>query len=125
MAEDDDQGPDSKEQTNDELISGLEQGDIKPNFYEGGFKTWECALDLARCVIGDGYREDWGWRFIEVGLLSSVFCMCECASLLLRKLMNGLVAWCWHRDTVSGSVCGASVPVSVVNKEDAFYFCGL
>lgn len=71
MAEDDDQGPDSKEQTNDELISGLEQGDIKPNFYEGGFKTWECALDLARCVIGDGYREDGGWRFIEVGLLSS------------------------------------------------------
>ncbi|CRG92170.1 Histidine protein methyltransferase 1 [Talaromyces islandicus] len=35
----------------DELISGLEQGDLKPNFYEGGFKTWECALDLARLVL--------------------------------------------------------------------------
>ena len=32
---------------NAELIAGLEQGDLKPNFYEGGFKTWECSLDLA------------------------------------------------------------------------------
>ena len=36
--------------SNEELIAGLEEGDIKPNFYEGGFKTWECALDLARLV---------------------------------------------------------------------------
>lgn len=34
----------------DELVAGLEHGDLKPNFYEGGFKTWECALDLARLV---------------------------------------------------------------------------
>lgn len=68
MAEDDDQDPGSKEQTNDELIAGLEQGDIKPNFYEGGFKTWECALDLAKCVLGDGSGSDGEWRFIEVGL---------------------------------------------------------
>lgn len=37
---------------NGELIAGLEEGDLKPNFYEGGFKTWECALDLARLVVG-------------------------------------------------------------------------
>lgn len=34
-----------------ELIAGLEKGDLKPNFYEGGFKTWECALDLADVML--------------------------------------------------------------------------
>lgn len=45
---------DSADHENEELLSGLEKGDIKPNFYEGGFKTWECALDLAKLVV----RED-------------------------------------------------------------------
>ena len=36
---------------NGALISGLEKGDLKPNFYEGGFKTWECATDLARYLL--------------------------------------------------------------------------
>jgi hypothetical protein len=45
MAEDD--------EGNDELISGLETGDIEPYFYEGGFKTWECALDLAKLTATD------------------------------------------------------------------------
>ena len=26
---------------------GLSADDITPNVYEGGFKTWECAVDLA------------------------------------------------------------------------------
>lgn len=45
MAED---GIDSNE--NAELISGLEEGDIQTNVYEGGFKTWECAIDLAKLL---------------------------------------------------------------------------
>lgn len=50
MAEDDpDQNP------NGRLIAGLETGDIVPAVYEGGFKTWECAVDLARVATGD-YR---------------------------------------------------------------------
>ncbi|KAJ9195467.1 hypothetical protein DTO164E3_6780 [Paecilomyces variotii] len=49
MAEDDND--------NDELISGLEEGDIKPNFYEGGFKTWECALDLAKMMASEEGKE--------------------------------------------------------------------
>ncbi|KAK2738625.1 hypothetical protein FQN57_006943 [Myotisia sp. PD_48] len=32
---------------NEDLISGLERGDLTPSVYEGGFKTWECATDLA------------------------------------------------------------------------------
>lgn len=64
MAEDNDGG----EQTNDELISGLDEGDIKPNFYEGGFKTWECALDLAKWIVDyDRQSENGELRVIEVG----------------------------------------------------------
>ena len=31
----------------DPLVEGL-SADIKPRIYEGGFKTWECSIDLAR-----------------------------------------------------------------------------
>ena len=42
---------DTADHENEQLIAGLEKGDIKPQFYEGGFKTWECALDLAKLVV--------------------------------------------------------------------------
>lgn len=29
-------------------LAGLSIHDIQPNVYEGGFKTWECSIDLAR-----------------------------------------------------------------------------
>lgn len=44
---------DNENYDNAELIAGLEEGDLKPNFYEGGFKTWECALDLAKLAASD------------------------------------------------------------------------
>lgn len=44
---------DTADHENAELIAGIEEGDLKPNFYEGGFKTWECSLDLAKLVAGD------------------------------------------------------------------------
>lgn len=44
---------DADHNDNDELLSGLEKGDITPAVYEGGFKTWECALDLAKLVVGE------------------------------------------------------------------------
>lgn len=31
---------------------GLSTDDITPNVYEGGFKTWECAVDLASYLSG-------------------------------------------------------------------------
>ncbi|PGH10778.1 hypothetical protein AJ79_05251 [Helicocarpus griseus UAMH5409] len=48
MAEDD---ADTNE--NAELISGLEKGDLNPTVYEGGLKTWECAIDLAKLVAAE------------------------------------------------------------------------
>ena len=46
MAEDS-QSDDSAESP----IPGLSTDDITPNIYEGGFKTWECALDLAEYLL--------------------------------------------------------------------------
>ena len=40
MAEDSSSGRDP--------IAGLSDNDIKPYVYEGGFKTWECSVDLAK-----------------------------------------------------------------------------
>ena len=31
---------------------GLSTDDITPNIYEGGFKTWECSVDLASFLAG-------------------------------------------------------------------------
>lgn len=31
---------------------GLSTDDIMPRIYEGGFKTWECSIDLARYLAG-------------------------------------------------------------------------
>ena len=31
---------------------GLSMDDITPNIYEGGFKTWECSVDLASFLKG-------------------------------------------------------------------------
>lgn len=36
-----------------DLLSGLGKDDIKTNVYEGGFKTWECSMDLAKLISDD------------------------------------------------------------------------
>lgn len=34
-------------------LAGLSTGDdLTPGIYEGGFKTWECAIDLAQYLAG-------------------------------------------------------------------------
>ncbi|KAF9894226.1 hypothetical protein FE257_007728 [Aspergillus nanangensis] len=67
---------DTADHENEELISGLEEGDIKPNFYEGGFKTWECALDLAKLVADEGVvaagHTDQDLHIIELGAGTAV-----------------------------------------------------
>ena len=34
----------------DDGTAGLSGSDITPHVYEGGFKTWECSIDLANYV---------------------------------------------------------------------------
>ncbi len=34
-------------QNNENSLANLSTDDLKPRIYEGGFKTWECSVDLA------------------------------------------------------------------------------
>jgi protein-histidine N-methyltransferase len=45
-------------ETSDEIVEGLNETDIRTNVYEGGFKTWECAIDLAKLLLDRGPRKD-------------------------------------------------------------------
>ena len=50
MAEDDESSADQ--------LTGLDDNDIKTNVYEGGFKSWECSIDLVRFLLDRGPRKD-------------------------------------------------------------------
>ncbi|KAK5132160.1 hypothetical protein LTR08_000317 [Meristemomyces frigidus] len=44
--------------TNDDIIDQIETSDLRSGVYEGGFKTWECSLDLASLLLDRGPRKD-------------------------------------------------------------------
>jgi protein-histidine N-methyltransferase len=44
--------------TRSNLLAGLEATDLQTNIYEGGYKTWECALDLVKFLLDRGPRKD-------------------------------------------------------------------
>ncbi|KAF7195903.1 Histidine protein methyltransferase 1 [Pseudocercospora fuligena] len=44
--------------SNDHVIDQLEKSDLRSGVYEGGFKTWECSLDLASLLLDRGPRKD-------------------------------------------------------------------
>ncbi|KAK5052594.1 hypothetical protein LTR84_002459 [Exophiala bonariae] len=58
----------------DSLLSGLENGDLTSGVYEGGFKTWECALDLASLCAGLDFGSGGanGWDVVELGAGSAI-----------------------------------------------------
>ncbi|KAF2112105.1 hypothetical protein BDV96DRAFT_614424 [Lophiotrema nucula] len=39
-------------------LAGLENSDLQTNVYEGGYKTWECSIDLIRFLLDRGPRKD-------------------------------------------------------------------
>ncbi|KAF2839421.1 hypothetical protein M501DRAFT_933956 [Patellaria atrata CBS 101060] len=39
-------------------VTGLDESDIQTNVYEGGFKSWECSIDLAKLLLDRGPRKD-------------------------------------------------------------------
>ena len=91
---------------NDALLSGLDAGDLTTGEYEGGFKTWECAVDLAGFLAGifdteqirqsvDDEKESGGrrkpgaggkerWHIIELGAGSAIPSL-----VLLQKALRG------------------------------------
>lgn len=86
MAEDDVDEAGSGNAGHAELIAGLEQGDLKPNFYEGGFKTWECALDLSDVLLSDEsqdlLKDEKGFHVIELGCGTAIPSLTLFAQLL-------------------------------------------
>lgn len=79
MAEDDDEddeqsraacndpatAPGTKRIRNETLISGLEKGDLTPRVYEGGFKTWECAVYLASFLLKEEEGAGALWKTVD------------------------------------------------------------
>jgi len=52
-------GQDARSKANAVLETlGLGDADISQNVYEGGFKSWEGAMDLARLLLERGPRKD-------------------------------------------------------------------
>ncbi|KAL6711114.1 hypothetical protein ACN47E_006989 [Coniothyrium glycines] len=39
-------------------LVGLDTSDLRPNIYEGGYKTWECSIDLVKYLLDYGPRKD-------------------------------------------------------------------
>ncbi|KIW65765.1 hypothetical protein PV04_07992 [Phialophora macrospora] len=62
----------------DTLLAGLENGDLSSGVYEGGFKTWECAIDLASLLLGPtrhlsiNQHVEQDWEIIELGAGSAI-----------------------------------------------------
>lgn len=87
MAEDDDSNP--------HLLSGLDNSDLQTNIYEGGYKTWECSLDLCRYLLDRGPRKDLD-DLARVGHVLEMGCGSALPSLLvfqwaLRNSWRGYV----------------------------------
>lgn len=40
------------------LIIYIQDSDVQTNIYEGGYKTWECSIDLVRFLLDRGPRKD-------------------------------------------------------------------
>ncbi|CAI6339420.1 unnamed protein product [Periconia digitata] len=72
-------------------LSGLETSDLLPSIYEGGYKTWECSLDLARFLLDRGPRKDID-DLVRVDHVIEMGCGTALPSLLLFQyaVKNGL-----------------------------------
>lgn len=43
---------------NDRVVEQIDKSDLRSGVYEGGFKTWECSVDLASLLLDRGPRKD-------------------------------------------------------------------
>jgi protein-histidine N-methyltransferase len=77
--------------TSSNPLSGLDDTDLQQNIYEGGYKTWECSLDLVRFLLDRGPRKDLD-DLHRVGHVVEMGCGSALPSLLLFEyaLKNGL-----------------------------------
>jgi len=89
MAESD---PSDTTDSTNTLLAGLESGDLSTGIYEGGFKTWECAVDLASYVPGldflDALDQGVDVRVVELGAGSAIPSLVLLREVLRRRGMN-------------------------------------
>ncbi|KAF2470936.1 uncharacterized protein BDR25DRAFT_286240 [Lindgomyces ingoldianus] len=73
-------------------LSGLDASDVKTNVYEGGYKTWECSIDLVKFLLDRGPRKDLD-DLVRVNHVIEMGCGTALPTLLLFQyaLKNGLV----------------------------------
>ena len=76
---------DTSNQSN--LAVGLSIDDITPDVYEGGFKTWECAVDLATYLSGS-LSKGWELDGRKVQVVEVLYDLLDwlCAQLIPIKL---------------------------------------
>ncbi|KAF3041770.1 hypothetical protein E8E12_009652 [Didymella heteroderae] len=74
MAEDDN--------SRENILAGLENTDLQTNVYEGGYKTWECSLDLVKFLLDRGPRKDLD-DLVRVNHIIELGCGSAVPSLLL------------------------------------------
>ncbi|KAF2676998.1 hypothetical protein K458DRAFT_396431 [Lentithecium fluviatile CBS 122367] len=79
------------EGTSPNPLTGLDDADVKTNVYEGGYKTWECSIDLVRYLLDRGPRKDLD-DLVRVNHVIEMGCGTALPSLLLFQyaLKNGL-----------------------------------
>lgn len=68
--------------SSDQVIDQLENSDLRAGVYEGGFKTWECSIDLASLLLDRGPRKDIDElvrcdQVVEVSFPSMPWCCCH------------------------------------------------
>jgi protein-histidine N-methyltransferase len=72
----------SEDSSNDDIVDQLDQSDLRSGVYEGGFKTWECSLDLASLLLDRGPRKDID-DLMRCDLVIEVNVLLTCLELLL------------------------------------------
>ncbi|CAO2658104.1 Nn.00g073640.m01.CDS01 [Neocucurbitaria sp. VM-36] len=72
-------------------LEGLNDSDLRPNLYEGGYKTWECSIDLVKYLLDRGPRKDLD-DLVRVNHVIEMGCGSALPSLLLFQyaLKNNL-----------------------------------
>lgn len=68
--------------SSDNVLAGLENSDLQTNVYEGGYKTWECSLDLVKFLLDRGPRKDLD-DLVRVNHVIELGCGSAVPSLLL------------------------------------------
>lgn len=120
MAEAEVEPADTTTSSTDSLLEGLARGDLSTGVYEGGFKTWECAVDLAGFVCsrvgGDGMGERAQWHVVELGAGSAVPSL-----VLLQKVLRERRGW--RKGTGEGSSTGKIRFTLCDYNEDVLRLC--